>query len=1053
MRPLPTSVATIAELATARARTANGAVVTTTGHLTVGDNGGASYIYNRTGRSLVTIGKVNIAGPGVDDYWKLLILDECKSSQFGAIGDGAADDLSALQAADAAATAAGAVSVTLTPGVYKVSDDITFANPVRFLDGARIKPVSGKTFRTTKGFVADAQQWIFDITDGGLFEIEGASQISARNFGADPTGSVESSEELNTLYGVAAVSDCGICISNGSFLINQQVTVGELIADPFDHTQNKTKKYEGSMTLICTGTFENALVIQNAYSIVWDGKVQVYGTGSEGIYSTYTITNGVVLRGVNHSRFTGFYVRRMRGDGVLIDGDLPAFTYFNVIDQIYSLDCGSAGSNQVDMAAKSVSGTWTNRVDSGSDGAFAQRTTLTLSSLPPASTDSIPHKILNIDGVPYQVMSMNRGASSVEVYPWITPRVPVVFSYTTDTFTATAHGYVLNDIVTLIGTLPAEFSTGAEYYVVNVTSDTFQLSATPSGSAITALNSNGSGIIALKGGGSYKWMFGAGVRVTGSEAQGSLFGHVSAIRTGHGAAVESLYGPIINSLTTQFVGSAVTLGQRYDAIIYGTAINSLYAELTNEFDFILRTTVANAVFVGSSAPTNSEHYKQICAPTLGNAPHPYYNLMKGCTFGLDTGLCTPGKPLNNAEIGYSIIPLEISVPRHVVYYNDTMTIALELISIGTTEKLGMDSFSFSVKGSGDNGAPTGIITVNPPTGWSINGGTVNVGVSFQGFTAQTTFIGYMNVADMNIELDFTPPTPEPQAVSTVLTDFEASVNEVLGPTTYTELLDTASSVLGGDADGNGTGDANDHNGNYNGTWTGTPVYGAPPVYRGKSFKFDGSKYITQVSAAGDFTDNFTVAAWVKFNANSDAARIVSKRNGATGWDFYATYLGALSFTDGGTVGQSAQGLITLGTWHHVAAVLNGANSQLYHNGVAVGSTFPLNIQSNAILVNWGQYPTGDARLTGEIFQGCIFNAVLTADNIALLYDRNLSEVVHDNTATTANLESLTAEINTVDKYEGKHIFNSDTNKPLWASGSSANAVWVDATGSTAHTPV
>lgn len=56
--------------------------------------------------------------------------------------------------------------------------------------------------------------------------------------------------------------------------------------------------------------------------------------------------------------------------------------------------------------------------------------------------------------------------------------------------------------------------------------------------------------------------------------------------------------------------------------------------------------------------------------------------------------------------------------------------------------------------------------------------------------------------------------------------------------------------------------------------------------------------------------------------------------------------------------------------------------------------------------------------------------------------------------STANLEDITNAINTsADKIEGQQVFNSVTNKPVWAAGNADGDVWVDATGATAHTPV
>jgi len=56
------------------------------------------------------------------------------------------------------------------------------------------------------------------------------------------------------------------------------------------------------------------------------------------------------------------------------------------------------------------------------------------------------------------------------------------------------------------------------------------------------------------------------------------------------------------------------------------------------------------------------------------------------------------------------------------------------------------------------------------------------------------------------------------------------------------------------------------------------------------------------------------------------------------------------------------------------------------------------------------------------------------------------------TFTTAQLASLTAQVN-LEKYEGKTVWNTTTGKPVWASGALAADVWVNADGTTAHTPI
>jgi hypothetical protein len=61
------------------------------------------------------------------------------------------------------------------------------------------------------------------------------------------------------------------------------------------------------------------------------------------------------------------------------------------------------------------------------------------------------------------------------------------FDATADAFTSHAHGYANGDEVALYanaGTVPTGYTAGSVYYVVGVTTDTFQLSATVGGSAV-----------------------------------------------------------------------------------------------------------------------------------------------------------------------------------------------------------------------------------------------------------------------------------------------------------------------------------------------------------------------------------------------------------------------------------------------------------------------------------------------------------------------------------------------------------------------------------------
>lgn len=69
----------------------------------------------------------------------------------------------------------------------------------------------------------------------------------------------------------------------------------------------------------------------------------------------------------------------------------------------------------------------------------------------------------------------------------------VAFNFTTDVFTATAHGLSAGDPIILRGTPPTGFSQNTTYYTLLLTSDTFQLSLTVGGAPITSADA-GTGI-------------------------------------------------------------------------------------------------------------------------------------------------------------------------------------------------------------------------------------------------------------------------------------------------------------------------------------------------------------------------------------------------------------------------------------------------------------------------------------------------------------------------------------------------------------------------------
>lgn len=563
--------------------------------------------------------------------------------------------------------------VVLQPGTYAIASNMTLTNNIRFDPGAKLKPASGIVITLSGGYSAEDTQHVFDLSAGGSFVVQNASKVSSVNFGADPTGVVDSTDELNAFFECISENDCGIAICNGIYLVSDQLTLGPLTTDIADG-QCRTKNIYGAMIINCSGAFDTVLLLQNSYYITWKGLVRIKGVGGS-YYNTRTVTNAVILRGLNHAQLDGFYIEYMLGDAVLFDSEDGDFTYDNTVTDIFALDCGSTGVPDIDFT--SVIGTWNTRVDTGSSGGFDQRTTITLSNLPPASCDDIP-KTLLIAGNLYHVVSMNRADSKVTLYPWIMP--------------------------------------------VASTS------------------------------GSYKFIYGSGVRLTGSEVAGNTIKHTSLLRTGKGLSVECLYGPNVGILQTQAVGVGMSVGKQYDAATIGANVDRFYGEELNLYHFLLKTLAAKSIKIGTMAPAELSKIAMCAAPTVSvwDIPSPNYQYMLGCSFGTSQGVIEPNKPLNNSEAYTGTVTLNVAQRDTVSYYSNSLTVTLSLPESAIISRLGIDAFSFTVFGSGVNGAPTGSITIAPPSGWKLNSGTTNATLVLTKFSQATTIYGYMQLSTQNI---------------------------------------------------------------------------------------------------------------------------------------------------------------------------------------------------------------------------------------------------------------------------------------------------------------
>lgn len=117
-------------------------------------------------------------------------------------------------------------------------------------------------------------------------------------------------------------------------------------------------------------------------------------------------------------------------------------------------------------------------------------------------------------------------------------------------------------------------------------------------------------------------------------------------------------------------------------------------------------------------------------------------------------------------------------------------------------------------------------------------------------------------------------------------------------------------------------------------------------------------------------------------------------------------------------------------------------------GFSVTSGTQLFVAIDGIVQNAASYSVINPGPNIQFTQAPPLNSAIEIRAIGVSIESTVSPV-----STTALLASIASSINTTGKYQGKPVFNTTTNIPVWAVGSLPGDVWVDATGATAHTPV
>ncbi|MCE5185905.1 MAG: putative Ig domain-containing protein [Planctomycetaceae bacterium] len=188
------------------------------------------------------------------------------------------------------------------------------------------------------------------------------------------------------------------------------------------------------------------------------------------------------------------------------------------------------------------------------------------------------------------------------------------------------------------------------------------------------------------------------------------------------------------------------------------------------------------------------------------------------------------------------------------------------------------------------------------------------------------------------------------------------------------------------------GNADDIAGTNDGTATGNPAYAAGIL--GQAIDLDGTDDYVTLPAGIINTDNFTVAAWVRWDGGAQWQRIFDFGNNTAQNMFLTptsesnTLRFAITASGNGASEQRIEtAALATGQWVHVAVTLDGNSGKLYVNGQlkalnAAMTIDPADFNPAVNYIGKSQWP--DALFNGRIDDFRIYHYALNADQIALL---------------------------------------------------------------------
>lgn len=945
-QPLPTFVRTVAELATARARTINGGTVQTAGYETPGDGGGETYVYRKTGRSGITIdGGFYIAGPGADDYFEAKDKTIADIRKFRVLASRtAAQNTVALQAA------VDASRNVFVPEGTDVSIDGTITVP----DNTTISG-EGEASKIT---LTAANTDMFVAGEGCMFH--GLHLVGPNSMSIDvgltggaikivDTANVTVSDcliEKWTWFGVYAQESFNLTIKNNIFFANlraqsassdiivyQTTNNGRMVIDGNMCLSNNTTGISlngigGSGKMVCVNniivTLDPATCIPGG---TWEKIAPANSTRQHGISIGYANDVADILVANNiieNTDWTGIYKPGTSNGPVVIANNICS-------ENGYDLISGQTITGGIYIAASGGESITGNSIFDykGNQGAI---------NINNGTPNDMPVLISGntiADSLGYGILLTGR-ASNVAVKDNViygSANIDIVIGPAAGVSGVTEHTITGNVIYRKnAAACSLFFDRQSSNELVIVKDNRFvgydkTINTADQNNAAIRHTSTGKNIQIIGNDISNYWVGITHVtywtgRHTDYHISNNHFNnctHGILLPTLDTAHVAFFEGNTFKDIVSDNYAGVFGYPMGRDAKIYGSNVHVYSSAKPTTGTWIVGDIAWN------TAPGTMGPMGWLC--TTAGSPGTWLRLM-----GSDDGVIT----INDADQA-----LTLDRRKTVVYLSDLTADRLVTLPADSSAPEG-DSITIRRAGGGAFDLTVDALAVLDKNEW--------VKVKHDGS-------GYI------IDSSSTPLT---KVWSKITTD---------------PALDI---WLNGDANLDTTGDSNDVQGTANATWQGTPAYVAkPPLGSTGSLAFDldgTASYLTIPSASADFTNNFAVAMWFKYSGGSK--RLFSKIDATpNGYEAYVDDFILYFRASAGLFAVFPTPIILTDTWYHLVVSVSGASSAIYLNGIS-RATFSPTITSSAVDLHIGCHGLGPVYSPSSLLDGQIADFMLFSKGLA-----------------------------------------------------------------------